>query len=155
MNLKSINYLSFTLISYIKKAIRLLKINFVIALIISTQYLIFNINQVEAKDLGDIRTKIAKGYSSKFCNSIGIGLSTESALKITINENSNPKYNPSLWLDLLFNKKDYMTVIDQDLLSDEIYKTIIDSCGAAINISEEKDMNYIKNSFKDLKINKN
>ena len=46
----------------------------------------------------NLKEKLAEGYTNKFCNAIGIGLSKSTAAEMTIKENQNPKFNSSLWL---------------------------------------------------------
>ena len=61
------------------------------------------------RSIAQISNKIAKNYSKKFCNAIGIGLSKESALKLAIRENQDLKFNPTLLMHItileLFLKK--------------------------------------------------
>ena len=48
------------------------------------------------KGIKNLEEKIAKGYTAKFCNAIGMGMSKESSLRLAINENSSPIFNSSL-----------------------------------------------------------
>ena len=97
-----------------------------------------------------IQEKLAKNYSNKFCNAIGIGLSKESALKITIRENSDIKYNPTLWLRLALNSDQNLNDINQDQLINTVSSRIIDDCGFAINIQDEESKIKFKDDFSEI-----
>ena len=97
-----------------------------------------------------IQEKLAKNYSNKFCNAIGIGLSKESALKITIQENSDIKYNPTLWLRLALNSDQNLNDINQDQLINTVSSRIIDDCGFAINIQDEESKIKFKDDFSEI-----
>tara|TARA_Y100001968_G_scaffold302461_1_gene315807 strand:+ start:83 stop:490 length:408 start_codon:yes stop_codon:yes gene_type:complete len=93
-----------------------------------------------------IKNKVINSYSTKFCNAIGIGLSKESAIKLTILENKDLKNNPSLWLDLLNNKSLSKTVIDEELF-ESVSSKIADKCGYPIGISDKDKIEELKKLF--------
>ena len=86
-----------------------------------------------------LEEKVAKSYSGKFCNAIGIGLSKESAIKLAIGENRSPKYNPSLWIELAFSGEKKLDQIDNKRLAGRVSENIVNSCGSAIGLSGQKD----------------
>ena len=63
----------------------------------------FAANNTNAKNerTTKLEEQVSKGYSSKFCNAIGMGVSPQGAMKLSINENSKPSFNPSLWYELV------------------------------------------------------
>ncbi len=111
---------------------------------------------VENADLIALKEKVSKGYSSKFCNALGMGLSIESATKLTISENSDPKFNPSLWLSLAFSKENLFNEISKEDLSESISENISQNCGSRIGLYSEKEINefskYILDSLNNQEI---
>ena len=84
--------------------------------------------------------KISKDYTKKFCNAIGFGLSKESAMKFSIEENKQ----------VFKNRKEFNN-IDKDILAEEIATSVIEKCGYPINLSGEKGimdfkMYYLSNN---------
>ena len=77
-----------------------------------------------SKSIINLQEKIAKGYSSKFCNSIGIGLSKEGATRLSIIENQKSRFNPSLWTELLSSGDNNLKQINEDELAEVISKRI-------------------------------
>ena len=71
--------------------------------------------------------KVSKSYSNKFCNSIGFGLSKESAMNFSIKENNE-----------VFNKRNGFNTINKELLAEEIASLVIENCGYPIKLSGEK-----------------
>ena len=108
------------------------------------------VQAVDAKeniDLNKIQNKIAKSYSNKFCNAIGIGMSKESAMKLSIMENSKLKYNPSLWMDIVFKRKANLEEINKSRISNIIYEKIIADCGPALESMAGDSMQDFKEEF--------
>ncbi len=101
-----------------------------------------------------LQEKIAKSYSNKFCNAIGIGISKEGATRLTINENKESKFNPSLWFELASSGKTNIELIDQDELAELISNRIIKDCGLAIGLSGQKGVESFKSFFIDIRDNK-
>ncbi|KGG20796.1 hypothetical protein [Prochlorococcus marinus] len=84
--------------------------------------------------------KVSKSYTNKFCNAIGFGLSKESAMKFSIEENKQ----------VFKNRKEFNN-IDKDILAEEIASSVIEKCGYPINLSGEKGimdfkMYYLSNN---------
>ena len=80
--------------------------------------------------------KVSKSYTKKFCNAIGFGLSKESAMKFSIEENRQ-----------VFKKKKEINNINKELLAEEIAISVIEQCGYPINLSGEKGINEFKNYY--------
>ena len=109
-----------------------------------------NVLALDSKGINTVSESMSKSYTNKFCNAIGIGMSKESAMKISIMENSKAKYNPSLWLEITLNKKENIDEINKSELVDRITKSIVNKCGIAINMSNQEDIENFKNEFKNL-----
>ena len=77
--------------------------------------------------------KVSKSYTNKFCNSIGFGLSKESAMNFSIEENKQA-----------FKKKKEINKINKELLAEEIAVSVVERCGYPINLSGEKGINEFK-----------
>ena len=80
--------------------------------------------------------KISKSYTKKFCNAIGFGLSKESAMKFSMEENRQ-----------VFKKKKELNNINKEFLAEEIAVSVIEQCGYPINLSGEKGINEFKNYY--------
>ena len=80
--------------------------------------------------------KISSDYTKKFCNSIGFGLSKESAMDFSIEENKQ-----------VFKKKKGINSINKELLAEEISISVIEKCGYPINLSGEKGILEFKNYY--------
>ena len=132
---------------------RVLKKTILSIILISYTFLYgLEVQAFESKEIVKLEEKIAKSYSNKFCNSIGIGLSTDSAIKITISENSNLKYNPAIWLDIAFNGENKLNELDETSLTEKIYSNISLECGNAINNLNKDRISALKDSLKNIKI---
>ena len=80
--------------------------------------------------------KVSQSYTKKFCNAIGFGLSKESAMKFSIEENRQ-----------VFKKKKEINNINKELLAEEIAISVIEQCGYPINLSGENGINEFKNYY--------
>ncbi|WP_320674544.1 hypothetical protein [Prochlorococcus sp. MIT 1341] len=110
---------------------------------------------LELEDKANLEETVSKGYSNKFCNAIGMGVSKEGALKLAITENSKPSFNPSLWLDLAFSGNEKFNSLDQDRIIELASDQVINRCGIAINITNESERIDFKDEFrKQAKTNK-
>ena len=94
-----------------------------------------------------LQEKVAKGYSDKFCNGIGIGISKEGATRLAIAENMESKFNPSLWFELATSGKSNLEKIDKDKLAETISLNVIANCGNAIGLSGQKGVDHFKSYF--------
>ena len=90
---------------------------------------------LEAKD-SNLIEKISKDYTKKFCNSIGFGLSKESAMRFSFSENKE-----------IFKNRKGIQNIDQELLSQKIASSVIDGCGYQLNLYGEKDIEEFANYY--------
>ena len=80
--------------------------------------------------------KVSQSYTKKFCNSIGFGLSKESAMNFSLEENNQ-----------VFNKKKEFNNINKDLLAEEIAISVVEKCGYPINLSGEKGILEFKRYY--------
>ncbi len=80
--------------------------------------------------------KVSKSYTKKFCNAIGFGLSKESAMNFSLEENKQ-----------VFKKKKEINTINKELLADEIAISVIENCGYPLNLSGEKGILEFKNYY--------
>ena len=83
---------------------------------------------LEAKD-SNLIDKISKDYTKKFCNSIGFGLSRESAMNFSFSENKQ-----------IFKNKKGIKSIDKQLLANKISDSVISRCGYQLNLYGDKDI---------------
>ena len=90
---------------------------------------------LEYKD-SNLIEKISKDYTKKFCNSIGFGLSKESAMRFSFSENKE-----------IFKNRKGIKNIDQELLSQKIASSVIDGCGYQLNLYGEKDIEEFANYY--------
>tara|TARA_B100001250_G_C19802378_1_gene791689 strand:+ start:1068 stop:1496 length:429 start_codon:yes stop_codon:yes gene_type:complete len=77
--------------------------------------------------------KVSKAYTKKFCNAIAFGLSKESAMKFSIEENKQ-----------VFKKRKDINNINKELLAEDIAISVIEECGYPINLSGEKGIKEFK-----------
>ena len=84
----------------------------------------------------ELINKVSKSYTKKFCNSIGFGLSKESAMNFSIKENNQ-----------VFKKKKDFNNINKELLSDAIAREVVERCGYPIQLSGEKGVTEFKNYY--------
>ncbi len=129
------------------KKIRNMWAIFLIALII------FNPNPLLAKDSAQsneaksLEIKVAKGYSNKFCNAIAMGVSKESAIRLSIEENTKPIFNTSLWLDLVVKGDEEINQIEKESLASTIAENIVRDCGQALNLNGQKGVDEFLTYF--------
>lgn len=134
-------------------SIQKLKIYFLISLIITFIFSPFQSKVYAYQDskMEKLTEKIATGYSNKFCNAIGMGISRDGATKLAIMENEKSKFNTKLWSELLFSgEKNINKLKDQDI--DLLISTIvINKCGDAINLKGDKGIEEFSTYFKNIK----
>ena len=80
--------------------------------------------------------KISKDYTKKFCNSIGFGLSRESAMNFSFSENKQ-----------IFKNRKGIKNIDKELLAQKIASSVIDGCGYQLDLYGEKDIEEFANYY--------
>ena len=80
--------------------------------------------------------KVSNSYTKKFCNAIGFGLSKESAMNFSFEENKQ-----------VFKKRKEMNNINKELLAEEIAISVIEKCGYPIKLTGEKGIIEFKNYY--------
>tara|TARA_Y100001968_G_scaffold327218_2_gene371815 strand:+ start:465 stop:857 length:393 start_codon:yes stop_codon:yes gene_type:complete len=80
--------------------------------------------------------KVSKSYTNKFCNAIGFGLSKESAMNFSLEENKQ-----------VFKRKKEINDVNKELLAEEIAISVVEKCGYPINLSGEKGILEFKNYY--------
>ena len=105
--------------------------------------LILNINFLgiekvyAAENIGsELIDKISKDYTKKFCNSIGFGLSKESAMNFSISENKK-----------VFEKRKGIENIDKKLLANKIANSVFVGCGYELDLHGENDVDEFANYY--------
>ena len=109
---------------------------FIIA--ISATLFSFRIEIVSASEVkvDPLVQKISKDFTKKFCNSIAFGLSKESAMKFSLEENKK-----------VFEKRKGINNINKDDVATEIANSVIFTCGYPINLSGEEGEKEFKNFY--------
>tara|TARA_B100000579_G_scaffold97208_1_gene77121 strand:+ start:1813 stop:2205 length:393 start_codon:yes stop_codon:yes gene_type:complete len=118
---------------------------FLIILILTTNIGLLTIEKASASESKetDLINKISKDYTKKFCNSIGFGLSKESAMKFSIAENKK-----------VFEKRKGIEDIDKIKLSKKIAVSVIDGCGYQLDLNDDKDIEEYANYYLSLEQDK-
>ena len=80
--------------------------------------------------------KVSRSYTKKFCNAVGFGLSKESAMNFSIEENKQ-----------VFKKRKEMKNINKELLAEEIASSVVEKCGYPINLIGEKGIKDFKSYY--------
>ena len=80
--------------------------------------------------------KVSKSYTNKFCNAIGFGLSKESAMNFSFEENNK-----------VYKKKKKINNINKELLAEEIAISVIEKCGYPINLKGEQGILEFKRYY--------
>ena len=80
--------------------------------------------------------KISKDYTKKFCNSIGFGLSRESAMNFSFSENKQ-----------IFKNRKGINNIDKELLANRIATSVVDGCGYQLDLYGNKDIEEFANYY--------
>ena len=106
--------------------------------LISLTFLVFHTEVAFASEIDPsiFREKVSKAYTKKFCNAIGFGLSKESAMEFSIEENNQ-----------VFKKRKQFDKIDKELLAEEIASSVVEKCGYPINLSGERGILEFKNYY--------
>jgi len=114
--------------------LRLLAIIFMMCSIL----IIFNAEEIYALESVNsvLIKKVSKSYTQKFCNSIGFGLSKESAMNFSLSENNQ-----------VFKKRKDFNNLNKELLAEEIAIAVVEKCGYPINLSGEKGILEFKDYY--------
>ncbi len=111
---------------------------FVFIFLISSSLFFVNTGELYATNNIDdvLLEKVSQSYTKKFCNSIGFGLSKESAMNFSLKENNQ-----------VFNKRKGFNHINKELLAEEIAIAVVRKCGYPINLSGEKGVKEFKSYY--------
>ena len=102
---------------------------------------------IDLEKISKLEEKVANSYSNKFCNSIGMGISAEGATRLTITENQESKFNPSLWFELVSSGNKNLKEINRDQLAETISTKVVYSCGNALGLSGQQGIDEFKSYF--------
>ena len=80
--------------------------------------------------------KVSKAYTKKFCNAIGFGLSKDSAMNFSLEENNQ-----------VFKKRSEFKNIDKESLAEEIAIKVIENCGYPLDLSGEEGIEDFKSYY--------
>jgi len=111
---------------------------FTFTFIICSTLIIVHTEELYASESVDsnLIKKVSRSYTNKFCNSIGFGLSKESAMNFSLQENNQ-----------VFNKKKDFKNINKETLAEEVAIGVIEKCGYPIKLSGEKGIMEFKNYY--------
>ena len=109
---------------------------FILTTLISLIFFHTEVINASESNQSDLIKKVSQSYTKKFCNSIGFGLSKESAMKFSIKENNQ-----------VFYKKKEFNNINKELLAEKIAISVVERCGYPINISGEKGIQEFKKYY--------
>ena len=73
--------------------------------------------------------RISKDFTRKFCNSVGFGLSKESAMTFANKENN-----------MIFKKKKGIDSLDKQLIAKKIATSVVETCGYPLDLKGEEDI---------------
>ena len=111
---------------------------FAIIFMMCSILIIFNAEEIYALESVNsvLIKKVSKSYTQKFCNSIGFGLSKESAMNFSLKENNQ-----------VFEKRKEFNNLNKELLAEEIAIAVVEKCGYPINLSGEKGILEFKDYY--------
>ena len=111
---------------------------FTFAFLISSTLFFVHTEELYATESVDsiLIKKASQSYTKKFCNSIGFGLSKESAMIFSLKENNQ-----------VFIKRKGFNNINKELLADEIAKAVVEKCGYPIQLSGERGVLEFKKYY--------
>ena len=117
-----------------KTILRLFSFIFIICSIL----IVFHAEDLSASEVDEsvLIKKVSKSYTKKFCNSVGFGLSKESAMNFSLKENNQ-----------VFSKRKDYNNIDRELLAEKIALEVVEKCGYPINLSGEKGILEFKSYY--------
>ena len=118
---------------------------FALVILFCSNLIVFHTEALSASEIDPsiFIKKVSKSYTKKFCNAIGFGLSKESAMNFSLEENKQ-----------VFKKKKEFNSINKDLLAEEIAISVVEQCGYPINLSGEKGVIDFKNYYLSKEIKK-
>jgi len=122
-----------------KETVKKLIVNFLsLVLFLFTTTTVININLVSAleNNSSPLTKKISKDYTKKFCNAVAFGLSKESAMNFSFEENKK-----------VFQKRKGIKDINEKNLAKEISISVIENCGYPINLIGDKGIEEFKEYY--------
>tara|TARA_B100000965_G_scaffold357375_1_gene336043 strand:+ start:719 stop:1114 length:396 start_codon:yes stop_codon:yes gene_type:complete len=121
-----------------KKLNKIFLSSFAFIFVVCSALIVFHTEHLYALEIGDsvLIQKVSQSYTKKFCNSIGFGLSKESAMNFSLKENNQ-----------VFNKRKGFKDINKDLLAEKIAIAVVEKCGYPINLSGERGILEFKNYY--------
>ena len=126
---------------------KIIIVTFIALIGITTKPLLVNAQDEIVNDSLFLEERIAKNYSKKICNAIGIGLSKESAIKLSILENKESKFNPSLWIEIINSGDKNISRIDNSKLYFRISEEVVSECGYPLKLKGSDGINLFYNEF--------
>ena len=117
---------------------KIIQFIFAFNFLICSTLIIFHTEELYASESVEsvLIKKVSKSYTNKFCNSIGFGLSKESAMNFSLKENNQ-----------VFNKRKDYSNINKELLAEEIAIAVVDKCGYPIKLAGEKGILEFKSYY--------
>jgi len=117
---------------------KLISFFFILVLVLNINIGFLSIKEVNALEQKQniLLEKISIDYTKKFCNSIGFGLSKESAMNFTFSENKK-----------IFEKKKGFKEIDKKSLANQIATSVIDGCGYQLDLYGDKNIEEFANFY--------
>ena len=109
---------------------------FILILTINISYFSFEIASASEKQSSDLIERISKDFTKKFCNSIGFGLSKESAMNFSFAENNK-----------IFEKRKGMESLNKELLANKIAFSVINGCGYQLDLYGDEDIQEFANLY--------
>ena len=111
---------------------------FLFIFIVFTALIYFHPEVVNASEIDNsvFIKKVSSSYTNKFCNAIGFGLSKESAMNFSMEENKQ-----------VFKKRKEFKNINKEVLAEKIAISVVEKCGYPINLSGEKGVLEFKNYY--------
>ena len=111
---------------------------FLLTFFIFSTSIIFDTEILYASESADsvLIKKVSDSYTKKFCNSIGFGLSKESAMNFSLKENNQ-----------VFKKRKEFNNINKELLADKIAIAVVEKCGYPIKLAGEKGILEFKTYY--------
>ena len=109
----------------LKKVLFSVFCQFLVALLLVFLSFDLEVNAENIKPDDKLIEKIAKDFSSKFCNGVGFGLSQESAFNFAMKENM-----------AIFKNKKGIENVNGLAISEKVSSLVVEKCGYPLEISE-------------------
>ncbi len=121
-----------------KKLITLSSSFLIIIFTLFSLTLFINVEKVSATDnkTSNLTEKVSKDFTKKFCNAIAFGLSKESAMRFSLEENKK-----------VFEKRKGIEDVNNQLTAEKIAYSVIDICGNNIGLVGDSGIREFKNYY--------